>query len=74
MASNIGGMPEIIKNGYNGFIFKSNNINEIDKLLNYFKKKEGKFKLIKKNARITFKKLFQSYQMYKKYSKEINNL
>ena len=41
MASNIGGMPEVIKSGYNGFIFKPNSPLILRKLLVSFVKEKN---------------------------------
>ena len=68
MASDIGGMPEVIKSGYNGFIFKSNNSVILKKLLLSFVKEKKNIKNnLKKNARITFLKKFNSINMSKQY-------
>ena len=67
MASNIGGMPEVIKSGYNGFIFKPNSPLILRKLLVSFVKEKKTIKNnLKKNARLTFKK-FNSIKMSKQY-------
>lgn len=75
MASNVGGMPEIIKKGYNGYIFSPNNSKNLQRLLfSVIKEKKIVKDRIKKNARQTFLKFFQAKEMTKKYLEEIKNL
>ena len=75
MASDIGGMPEVIKSGYNGFIYKSNNSLILKKLLLSFVKEQKTIKNnLKKNARKTFLKKFKSTDMSKKYLELIKKI
>ena len=46
VASNIGGLPEIIKNNINGFIINKDNAKEFEKKILYIL--NNKFKIIKK--------------------------
>ena len=75
MASNVGGMPEVVKNQKNGYIFQSNNSKKLLKLfLSFIQEKKSKKNKIKKNARLTYLKFFNSKIMTKKYINEINLL
>ena len=75
MASNIGGMPEVIKSGYNGFIFKPNSPLILRKLLVSFVKEKKTIKNnLKKNARLTFLKKFNSIKMSKQYLELIKKI
>ncbi|MDA9697655.1 glycosyltransferase family 4 protein, partial [Candidatus Pelagibacter sp.] len=75
MASNVGGIPEVVKNKKNGYIFQSNNSKKLLELFMFFiKEKISKKNNIKKNARLTYLKVFNSKKMTNKYVNEINLL
>ncbi len=72
LAANTGGMPEIIKNNFNGYIFKPDSAKSLsNKLFFFVKENQYKKNIIRKNARNTFLKYFNSKDMYKKYIREI---
>lgn len=50
LASNTGGIPEIIENNVNGLLFETENKNDLSEKLNYIYKNKTKFESIKKNA------------------------
>jgi len=56
IASNIGDLPELIKNGENGFLFKPNDSQDLANKIIYLLKDPLKIKRLAKNARKTMKK------------------
>jgi len=58
LASNTGGIPEIIKDGKNGLLFKSNNIDSLVERLNYVYANKGVEIIDKEEMKKTFKSKF----------------
>lgn len=56
IASNIGGFSELIKNGYNGFLFEPGDVNELKRLLEYLIETPTELKRLSKNAFKSVKK------------------
>lgn len=54
--SRIGGIPELIKHGYNGFLFEPGNINELTEILREIAEDPGILKSLERNAFKTAKK------------------
>lgn len=50
IGSRIGGIPELIKEGYNGFLFEPGNIDELEKILNNLIKDPFELKKLEKGA------------------------
>jgi glycosyltransferase involved in cell wall biosynthesis len=51
IASSIGGIPELIKSNYNGYLFEPKNKNELENILKYvFLLRREKYRLLMKNA------------------------
>ena len=50
VASNIGGIPEIVKNGYNGFLFEAGNTDALYLIIKDLLSIEGAFDELSKNA------------------------
>jgi len=53
IASNIGGIPYVIRNGYNGFLFEPNNPEMLAKLIHYLINNPALARTIGENARAT---------------------
>ena len=60
IASNIGGIPEIIKNNINGLLFESENENDLVQKINYYFKNPKLEKIFYKNNKIIFKNNFSN--------------
>ncbi|WJQ07013.1 glycosyltransferase [Geobacillus stearothermophilus] len=58
IASNIGGIPEIIKNGENGFLFEAGNATELTKGLKLIIDNYDKLRNVRKNAIRTYREKF----------------
>ena len=58
LASNTGGIPEIIKDGKNGLLFKSNNIDSLVERLNYVYENKGVEIIDKEKMKNTFESKF----------------
>ncbi|KCZ70786.1 glycosyltransferase [Candidatus Methanoperedens nitroreducens] len=60
IASNIGGFPELVENGYNGFLFEAGNTDELKKILENLIENPQELKRLNDNA----------FESVKKYSME----
>ena len=73
IATAVGGIPEIVINGYNGFLIEKYNEEEVIKILNEAYnlkiKKYQNYLELRKNARIIFKEHFSSTTNHEKFSK-----
>ena len=56
IGSRIGGVPELIKNGKNGFLFEAGNVNELQQLLENLVSNPLKLKELERGARESIKK------------------
>lgn len=56
IASNIGGFPELIENGYNGYLFEAGNADELKKLLEDVIDNPNELKRLSDNASISARK------------------
>lgn len=65
VATKVGGNTEIIKNGENGYLIRSQNVDDIIKIINKLKKKD--LSKIEKGARKSIEKNFTSNIMFDKY-------
>ena len=65
IASDIGGIPEIIQNGYNGYLIKPGNINEIKKALEEVIESPDKYVELSENCILTAKQFTLESQMKK---------
>ncbi|MBK8381622.1 MAG: glycosyltransferase [Ignavibacteria bacterium] len=78
LASDVGGIPEIIEDGKTGFLFKSQNKTELIKKLIYIYSNIKDMDHIKENAVSVIKDNFDinknSGQYYKNYMRKIQNL
>lgn len=74
-ATRVGGNPEIIKDGWNGFLFKSRSSDSILKIVDRISKinLDGK-KAISKNAILTVRNNFDINTMLNRYNNIFNNL
>jgi len=69
IATNVGGIPEIIIDKRNGFLIKANNTDDIIKILNYIKKND--VSVINKKALETVYEKFSFTKMINKHKKAI---
>lgn len=60
IASNIGGFPELVENGHNGFLFEPGNVDELKKILEYLIANPKELERLSDNA----------FESVKKYSME----
>ena len=65
IASNIGSLPELVEDGYNGFLFEPSNV---DDLINAINKLEGS-KIIKEMGDNSHKKLLKDFSSNEHYTK-----
>ncbi len=73
--TNVGGNPEIIKDGMNGFLFKSKSSDSIIKAINRISKlNQNSRKIISQKAILTVKNKFDINLMLKQYKNIFNNL
>ncbi|MDI9624712.1 MAG: glycosyltransferase family 4 protein [Methanothermobacter sp.] len=56
IASRIGGIPELVKDGYNGFLFEPGSVDELTKILNEISENPMILKKLEKNAHKSSKK------------------
>jgi glycosyltransferase involved in cell wall biosynthesis len=68
IGSRIGGLPESIKNGHNGFLFEPGNTKQLKEILENIIKNPGQLKELSKNAR----KSVEKYEISKHVEKLIN--
>lgn len=68
VASETGGTPEIIEDGINGFMFKPDNIIELEKKLNYVLNNLSELKYIRYNARKRIVEKFKINNMVKSFN------
>jgi len=77
IASDVGGTPEIIQHGYNGFLFKSRNSSELAERITDILEKTIDVNKIKRNARNTAINKFnwknKSKEVYQEYQKVLGN-
>lgn len=67
ITSRIGGLPEIIKDGFNGYTFQPGNIDDlIDKIRRFVKQDKIEYLNLSRNARYTAKYQFNREKYYKK--------
>lgn len=50
IASKIGGIPELVEDGYNGFLFKAGNVNELKEILQYLIENPSELKRLEEGA------------------------
>lgn len=67
ICSNSGGMKEIVRNNFNGLIFKNNNVNDLKKKLLILINSNSKRKEFGKQGYLTFKKKFTNKIFIKNY-------
>ena len=67
ICSNSGGMKEIVRNNFNGLIFKNNNVNDLKKKLLILINSNSKRKEFGKQGYLTFKKKFNNKIFIKNY-------
>ncbi len=65
IGSNIGGIPELVKHRYNGFLFEPGNVIELRKILEEVINKPDIFNILEKNAHESFKQFEMSKYMDK---------
>lgn len=74
-ATRVGGNPEIIKDGLNGFLFKPGSIDSIIKIVNRLSEiNPDRKKAISKNAILTVRNKFDINVMLRRYNNIFNNL
>ena len=77
LASNVGGIPEIIQDGISGFLFEPQNKTELTEKLTYIYRNFTKLDKIKENALSILKEKFDiaknSEEYYKYYIRKIEN-
>lgn len=56
IGSDIGGIPELIKDGYNGYLFEAGNINELKSIINKLPHSKENLKLMHRNVLESIKK------------------
>jgi len=74
LSSKVGGIPEIIEDGYNGFLFTKGEFNEMKEKLIYIYNNQDLMNNIKINARNTIKENFDLKKNVQNISKEIIKL
>lgn len=66
IASKVGGIPDIVKDGYNGILFESGNISQLAEKIMWITYNKKKCDLIKKNAEFLLSKKFNIKSIVKK--------
>ena len=74
VASKVGGIPEIIQNSKNGFLFKAGDYHDLVKVLSYIQQAPIKFEMITSNARRLVEEQFSLNSMTSKYLTLYNEL
>jgi len=72
IASRIGGIPELVKDGYNGFLFEPGNVKELKEKLEYLINNSTKLKKLARNA-FEYVKKYDINEYIKKLIKLIRN-
>lgn len=68
LSTNVGGIPEVIVNGFNGFLTKDLSVANCVKLItDFLSLSPGEIENLKQNARKRYKELFMSEKMYSQY-------
>jgi len=71
VVNNIGALPEFIKDGYNGYIYNSNDLNSLKKIvLKIYNMKDIELNILKENCENSYSDLFDEDKNFK----IINNL
>lgn len=76
IASNIGGIPELVKNSYNGFLFEPGNVESLKKIIEAIIRDSSSFSVLSQNAFESSKKFTMEDQMesiFKIYSSVIKH-
>jgi len=72
IASNVGGIPEIVKENYNGFLFESENVNQLIEKIEFIEKNPKIILEISKNCVKTIEEKFLPEHMLERILKVIN--
>ncbi|MDC2974986.1 glycosyltransferase family 4 protein [Prochlorococcus sp. AH-736-K09] len=72
IATNVGGIPEVIKNKENGYLIEKNDFNSIINTINNLKINNHIYKYISKNAKKTIISKFTTLHMYNNLMKDID--
>jgi glycosyltransferase involved in cell wall biosynthesis len=73
IASNVGGIPEIVKENYNGFLFESENVNQLIEKIEFIEKNPKIILEISKNCVKTIEEKFLPEHMLERILKVIND-
>ena len=78
IGSNIGGIPELIKDGYNGYIFEHNDVAQLEKIITELFNDDAKAKQLGYNSRILFEDNYSAESYYNEimqiYNKYLNTI
>ena len=66
IASNVGGVSEVIKEGENGLLVEPKNVEEINEALNFFLENSNKIKRMGKNGNLILINKFSEEEMIQK--------
>lgn len=69
VATNVGGLPEVVKDYKTGLLVKANNSKSLAQAINYLLEHENEAKKIGERARLRYEKLFTAAKMVKKIEK-----
>ena len=72
IASNIGGIPELVINHETGLLFEPNNVEDLQRKINYLYNNHEKRKQIEKNSKLYANNLFDQNVYYNKLTELYN--
>lgn len=67
LSTNVGGMPELVHDGFNGYTFDFGDNNELEKYVNLLANNEGHRQLLGRNAIKTISNDFNTYNMLNQF-------